>query len=247
LGHRHAFGKAVPQNGKGHLLGHIVDLGRDVADTSARTYQTNARQLYHTDSCDIVSLLCVQKAKTGGLSSLVSSVTIYNEMLKRYPDLVKVLFTPFQTDRREEVPSGRKPFYSVPIFNWYEDLFTAQYTRRYVESAQRFPEVGPYSPIRMEALNTLDAMANDPALNLHMAFEPGDMQFVHNHQIMHDRTAYEDWPGKKRHLLRLWLCPPNGRPLPPVFEEKLNGPPTIGDRGGIRLAGATPNVPLEPE
>ena len=80
-----------------------------------------------------------------------------------------------------------------------------------------------------------------------MAFEPGDMQFVHNHQIMHDRTAYEDWPDRKRHLLRLWLCPPDGRPLPLSFEEKLNGPITIGDRGGIYLAGVKPNVPLQPE
>ena len=128
------FGLPLPQNGKGHLLGHIADLSRSGADVTARTYQTTERQLYHTDSCDIVSLLCVQKAKSGGYSSLVSSVTIFNEMLQRRPDLAAQLSRPYQTDRREEVPPRQRPFYSVPIFNWHDSMFTAQYTRRYVES-----------------------------------------------------------------------------------------------------------------
>ncbi len=80
-----------------------------------------------------------------------------------------------------------------------------------------------------------------------MDFEPGDIQLLHNHQILHDRTDFEDWPEpeRKRHLLRLWLCPPDGRPMPEVFAQRW-GSVEIGNRGGIRVAGATLHAPLEP-
>ena len=57
---------------------------------------------------------------------------------------------------------------------------------------------------------------------------------------------YEDWaePERKRHLLRLWLCPPNGRPLPPVFADRYGGT-EIGNRGGIVLPGVSMTTPLE--
>ena len=73
------IGKARSQNAMGHILGHVRDLGRDaVNDKNARIYQTRERQNFHTDSCDVVSLLCLKTSKTGGASALVSSMTIYN-------------------------------------------------------------------------------------------------------------------------------------------------------------------------
>lgn len=238
------FGQTVPQNGKGHLLGHVIDMGRHEHDTNSRIYQTSARQTYHVDTCDIVSLLCLQKAKSGGLSSLVSAVTIYNEMLARRPDLVPVLFRLFDADRRGEVPPGRNPYYTAPVFSWHEGELTAQMVRRYIDSARRFPELSPLRPEEIEALDFFEALADE--LAMFMDFQPGDMQFVHNHQILHDRTAFEDFPDKKRHLLRLWLCPPDGRPLPESFADKYNGRIEIGDRGGMFIEGATLHAPLEP-
>lgn len=240
------FGGPVPQNAKGHLLGHVIDLGRDPEDVNSRIYQTTARQTFHCDSCDIVSLLCLRKAKSGGLSSLVSSVTIYNEMSKRRPDLAALLFEPFDADRRGEIPAGRNPYYTTPIFNWHEELLTTQFVRRYIDSARRFCDLAPLTPTQTEALDLFEALTNDDALKLDMAFEPGDMQFVHNHQILHDRTEFVDWPDKKRHLLRLWLCPPDGRPLPASYEDKYNGDLAVGNRGGIYLPDATLHAPLEP-
>jgi hypothetical protein len=38
-----------------------------------------------------------------------------------------------------------------------------------------------------------------------MNFEPGDVQLISNHTVVHARTAYEDAPESERHLLRLWL------------------------------------------
>jgi hypothetical protein len=240
------FGRPRSQNAKGHLLGHVRDVGYDLNDPNVRTYQTTKRQYYHTDSVDFVALLCVRKAKSGGLSSLVSSVTAYNEMRARRPDLVEVMFEPFYVDRRGEVPPGMEPWFALPIFSWHEGALTTIYVRRYIESAQRFPEVPRLTARQIEALDVFDAILEDPRVHLQMAFEPGDIQLVHNHQILHDRTEFEDWPDppRKRHLLRLWLCPPDGRPLPPAFAARY-GSVTIGDRGGIVVNDTKLHAPLE--
>jgi hypothetical protein len=241
------FGSARSQNGKGHVLGHVRDLGIDATkDPTARVYQTNERQTYHTDSCDVVGLLCLKTAKSGGASALVSSMTIYNEMLKRRPDLLPCLFEPLHTDRRGEVPAGQKPWHDIPVYNWYQGRLSALYARRYIESARRFPEVPALTRQQTEALDLFDSLAEDPAINMQMAFQPGDMQWVHNHTMLHDRTAFEDWPEpeRKRHLLRLWLAVPGARPLPKIYAERF-GQVDIGDRGGIIVPGAMHNAPLE--
>jgi hypothetical protein len=240
------WGRLRSQNRHGHLLGHVKDLGLTSQDPIVRIYQTKERQHYHTDSCDVVGLLCLQPAKSGGLSSLVSSVTIFNEMRARRPDLARVLFDPIETDRRGEVPTGQKPYFSIPVFNWYEGLLSTIYHRNYIDSARRFPDVRPLSPQQIETLDLFDALANDPALNFQMGFQAGDIQLVHNQTLLHDRTAFEDWPepDRKRHLLRLWLAPENARPLPPVFAQRY-GSVIPGQRGGIEVPGTRYTIPWE--
>src|SRR5204863_9978925 len=100
---------------------------------------------------------------------------IYNEMLKRRPDLLPCLFEALHTDRRGEVPAGQMPWHDIPVFNWHEGRLSALYSRRYIESARRFPEVAPLTPQQIEALDLLDDLAEDPAISLQMAFRPGDM------------------------------------------------------------------------
>ena len=240
------LGSARSQNGKGHVLGHVQDLGLDVNDPNVRIYQTHERQTYHTDSCDIVGLLCLKTAKSGGLSALVSSTTIFNEMRRQRPDLLKLLFQPIATDRRGEVPEGQKPYFEIPVFNWHKGFLTAIYQRQYVDSAQRFADAPRISPQLKEALDLFDALTNDPKLNMFMAFQPGDVQLVHNHTMLHDRTAFEDWPEpeRRRHLLRLWLAADEARPLPEVFSQRY-GSVTVGDRGGIIVRGTRLQAPLE--
>ena len=228
------LGNLRMQNAEGDLLGHVRDLGKSSDDPNTRIYETRERQTHHTDSCDVVGLLCLRAAKSGGLSSLVSSTTIFNEMRRRRPDLLNVLLEPIETDRRGEVPEGCKPYFTIPVFNYHAGLISAIYQRQYIESARRFPGVPPLTPLQIQALDLFDALANDPKLNLMMELQPGDIQLVHNHTILHDRTAFEDYaePERKRHLLRLWLAPPNARPLPEVFAERY-GSITPGDRGGV--------------
>ena len=241
------LGKAVSQNAQGHLLGHVIDVGRDENDPTARIYQTNARQFYHADSCDIVGLLCLRKAREGGLSTIVSSPTLFNEMCKRAPDLVDELFQPFHVDRRGEVPEGANPWYEVPIFNWHEGALTTYYVRRYIVSARRFDVVPPLTDRQIAAFDVFDEICDDPQIRLSMDFEPGDIQLLHNHQILHDRTGYTDFddPDQRRYLLRLWLCPEKGRSLPPAYKQRW-GSIEVGDRGGIRVPGVKLVAPLEP-
>ncbi len=240
------FGSARSQNAKGHLMGHVKDMGLHSDDPNVRVYQTRERQLFHTDSVDIVALMCLQPARSGGLSSIVSSVAVHNEMAQRRPDLAAELYEPFLVDRRGEVPEGMKPWFALPVFNRFDGELTTIYTRRYIESARRFPEVPALTPKQVEALDLFDSLCNSDEFRLDMAFEAGDMQFLCNHVILHDRTAFEDWPEpeRRRHLLRLWLCPPEGRRLPEAFAARY-GSIRAGDRGGIVVKDAVPVVPLE--
>jgi hypothetical protein len=240
------LGNLRMQNAEGHLLGYVRDLGRSSDDPNTRIYQTRERQTHHTDSYDVVGLLCLQAAKSGGLSSLVSSTTIFNEMRSRRPDLLRVLMEPIETDRRGEVPEGGKPYFKIPVFNYHMGQVSAIYQRQYIESARRFPGVAPLTPIQIEALDLFDELANDPKLTLMMELQPGDIQLVHNHTILHDRTAFEDYPEpeRKRHLLRLWLAPPTARPLPEVYAERF-GSITPGDRGGVVVRGSKPTIPFQ--
>jgi hypothetical protein len=154
-------------------------------------------------------------------------------------------------DRRGEVPAGQKPFFMIPVFSWLPgqgaDGLTVFYQRQYFDSGQRFADAPRLTPQDVEALDAFDALANDPRLNFSMRLVPGDMQFVHNHVLLHDRTAFEDWPERerRRHLLRLWLACPEARVLPPAFAARY-GSIEIGDRGGIVVPGTRLCVPLEP-
>jgi len=243
------LGRFRSQNAKGHLLGHVKDLGLDIRDPNVRYYQTNRALEYHTDSVDVVGLLCLQTAKAGGASYLASSMTVFNEILRRRPDLVPALFEPFPTDRRGEVPEGMKPWFDIPIYHWHAERLSCIYVRQYIESAQEhFPEARRLSAAQVEAMDLIDELCNDPAIHLAMDFRPGDVQLLHNHQILHARGDFENWPEpeRHRHLLRLWVAPREARPLPDVFAPRY-GSVTPGERGGIVVKGTTPRVPLEAE
>ena len=240
------WGEPVSQNGKGHVLGHVKDLGLDYADPQARGYQTSARLPYHTDSSDIVGLLCLKKSKSGGLSSLVSTTTIFNEMVKRRPDLAAVLMQPVFRTRWGEVPEGRKPYYGTAPFSLVDGRVICTYVRSAVRKAQLMDVVPRVTAEQEEAMDLFDSLANDPALHLDMTFEPGDIQMVCNHSVAHSRTAYEDFPelDKRRHLLRLWLACPDGPKLPDAFTGEHQGQTKSGRPNGIQVPGVPLVAPL---
>lgn len=236
-----------PQNASGHRLGHVIDQGVDADDPAVRIYQTNQRQTFHTDGADAVGLLCVRTAKHGGESMLVSVEETVAEMDRRRPGLSDRLFEPVATDRRGEEAPGERPFFTIPVLSREGGRLTVCYQRQYIESAQRFSGAPRLDDEYVAALDLFDDVMNDPDVHLRLEFRPGDMQFVHNHALLHDRTGFVDHsePDRRRHLLRVWLTLPGDRPLVPAFAERY-GTTAVGERGGVLAGLDTPAFPLYP-
>lgn len=195
------------QNPRGDLLGHVRD---ERKSGDIRLYETAHDIAFHCDAADVVGLLCLHAAKHGGASRIASSVTVFNELVRRSPRLAERLFRPFHLDTHGEggvrsvpVPPARFAGGELRTF-WHSDYF---------RSAEHVPGVPPFTAEERELLDTYDAIAADPAIHLDMELEPGDIQLLSNHTQIHARTAYQDWPeaGRRRHLLRLWLSLPGPR------------------------------------
>lgn len=233
----HHLGRPISQNAQGHLLGHVKDHGnKSIDDPHTRGYQTTAELGFHVDHCDYVGLLCLRTAKSGGASRVASSVTLYNRMLAQRPDLVEALCQDFYFTRHGEVPPGGQPWYTQPVFAFEQGYFSARGVSSYIRKAQGLPGVPPFTPIQEEAMALYRKTVAECAVNL--AFEPGDIQFLHNHVILHSRNAYEDWSetNRKRHLMRLWLADDAGRPLPDSVRRNFRG---------VVVAGFKPTVPFD--
>jgi hypothetical protein len=198
----------VRQNAAGHLLGHVRDEGIPRRDPSVRLYQTTERQDFHTDGADIVGLLCLHQALSGGQSRIASAPAVYNRILERRPDLLDVLYEPMFWDRNGEESPGDDPFFALPVLNEVGGSPRMFFIGWYIRDAQRHPEVPRLTAAQLEAIELIERTANDPELYLPMDFEPGDVQLISNAKILHCREAYEDHPepASRRHLLRLWLA-----------------------------------------
>ena len=201
------LGRPGAQNRAGDLLGHVRDSGAAAEDPMVRLYQTPANIDYHCDAADVVGLLCLKKAKSGGASRIVSSVTVFNELVLRHPELVERLFEPFWLDVREEGSADGGRAFPVPPCRYANGMLRTFYHADYFRSATRHADVPDLAPGERDLLDTYEAIASEPGIYLDMDLEPGDIQLLSNHTNLHARTSYVDHddPTERRHLLRLWL------------------------------------------
>ncbi|MGE0315349.1 MAG: TauD/TfdA family dioxygenase [Lautropia sp.] len=216
------LGTPVCQNPRGELLGVVAAVG-DPQDRNTRVYQTNAYLPYHGDLSDVVGLLSVRQAKSGGVSSLVSVAAIYNEIVERHPEYLGLYYKPwFFAHLGDEKPTPS------PIFSVHQGKLSCRYLRQYIELGHALQGVA-LSRVEVEALDLFDAITNDPAVRLDMMLEPGDIQFANNYAVLHSRTRFEDHedPALRRRLLRLWLKMPNARVLAPDFPGRNGFPPPL--------------------
>ncbi len=232
------FGEAVSQNGKGHLLGHVKDLGTDYADAEIRGYQTRAHMGFHADQCDILALCCLHPSKSGGAHRVCSSVALHNEMMRQYPDLVKELAWKFYWSRHGEIPQDEDPWYRQAVFTYHQGCLSVRGVSSHVAKAQDLPGVPKFTPAQIEAIDMFKALAAELAFEV--KFQLGDMLFMLQHVTLHSRTAFEDWPEpeRKRHILRMWLTTHGARPLPAEFAQQS---------AGIRVPGVSLRAPLDAE
>ena len=201
------LGSAVSQNAAGDLLGHVRDTGADADDPAVRLYKTRVELGFHSDGADVVGLLCLRQGKEGGALRLVSTASLYNELLRRRADLVPLLYEPFYWDRNEEQGPGEDPYFQLPICHATDGGVGLFYIPWYIRKAQRHDAVPRMTDAQHELLDLIDEVAEDPALHVAMQLEPGEINWLKNNTALHSRTAYVDYdePARKRHLLRLWL------------------------------------------
>jgi len=243
------WGEALSQNGKGHVLGHVADLGVNLNDASARGYQSKAELRFHVDGGDVVALLCLKPAKSGGLSRIASSTTVWNQIVRRRPDLAAELLAPFHLSRWGEVGAGQQRSAKLRLFSPCAGRLMVVYIMSAIEKAQAFDEVPRLTGAQAEALALVNTLAGDDAIRLDMDFRPGDTQFLCNHSILHARTDYEDHPEpqRRRHLLRQWFGCADGPELPADVLHGFQGATASGRPAGIRVPGVPLSAPLQPE
>jgi hypothetical protein len=213
------LGGPQEQDGAGNRMHSVTNTGLRVEKTnSVRSYQTDDELTFHNNGCDAFMLLCIRPALSGGVSKLVSVAHLYNEVLRRRPDLIEVLEQPFHFDTRGQHRDGLK-VQSVPVFNFHYGQLSALYKRRYLRSAQELPGVPRWTAAQQQAIELIETLCEDPEVQLSFYMQAGDIQITNNYTVLHVRTKYRDYPdpASRRHLLRAWLTLPNGRPLPPAF------------------------------
>jgi len=251
------LGTSVYQNAKGEIMGEVrdetglptqtyapIEAGR-ITSSRARARSTGPLR-WHTDRCDVIALLCVRNARAGGVSKLTSIVTIFNEILRRRPDLLELLCQDYWRARpSDEDGQTTARAFALPVFGVRDGKLTCQYSRTYVEQAQEFPEVPRLTPAQVEALDLLAEVAEDVCL--YSPFVPGDLQLLNNHVIFHGRTAYEDDSAshQERLLLRLWFSMPNSRRLPTGFGGFWGSAEGGAIRGGVIQPGTGDRMPLK--
>ncbi len=220
------LGDPWPQNKYGHMMGDVTDQGKRRDDPTVRGNEIGLVGLdYHTDGSDLVGLMCLRRAKTGGLSCVANVVAIYSELVKTRPDLVEALYQPLPWDFRGEQPKGGPNFYTRSVFTEHDGRLFVRFVPQYIKASQRHPEAPRLSPLAVEALDAVSAMARDPQFNVYMELPPGSMQFINNYHVLHGRMAYEDdvANGYKRHLKRLWLATRYLKSRPENFANGAQG------------------------
>ena len=201
------LGTPLYQNPQGDLLGHVYDHGRTYGNIDVRGYETSAYLPYHTDAGDMVGLLCLRRGLEGGLSSIVSSVTVHNEILAQHPEFLGLLYNGFYYIRREAALTERgvseRP---IPVFGYADGMVSCRYIRNQINAGAVKREI-PLTTFERAALDYLDEQTRRADLRLDMDLQPGDIQLINNYTILHSRTGFVDGPEphQKRHMLRLWL------------------------------------------
>lgn len=234
------IGGAESQNIKGELIQEIRDHGFDYTKSEHRGSMSSAELRPHCDITDVVGLLCLRTAKHGGASTIRSAMTIYNEVLSDHPEFLDALHEGFAFELDGKGPTGHpnEVTHRIPTFSWHEGYLACRFNQKAIEGGAVKADA-PLDALQQAAINFVGDTAIRADVELSMQFQPGDIQWLNNHVILHSRTAYEDHPEpeRKRLLLRLWLNHAGARPLDDDFANKaLNGP-----RKGVRKRDHTYN------
>jgi hypothetical protein len=208
------LGNPAVQSVLGDRLGYVESKEGDPVN---RGYRGLGELSMHTDSYEIVGLMCVRKAVSGGESALVSSLAIHNEILKNRPDLLDALYEGYyhssEEARATDTPvTDRK----IPIYSCVGDIVSCTVSAAHIRAAATVLNV-PLPQELAEALDYFILQSKREDLGLRFMLEPGEILIWNNYTNLHSRTAFTQSSAMKRLLLRLWLTVPNGRPVDPAI------------------------------
>ena len=211
------MGKAVSQNVHGETLTDVRDYGKPMHGKKVRSYETNANLKLHTDRAEMVGLLCLRPARSGGLSSVCSSIAVYNAMLAEHPDLLEPLFTGPHCVRNEA--AGKSFFYRMPVLSIEDGALSCRYSRNNLDTAMRYG--APYTQAEKDAIDMFDRYAADPGFCLDMMLQRGEIQLINSFTTLHARTEFEDFSeeDRRRCMVRFWLTTNTRRPLAGHFAD----------------------------
>ena len=216
------LGRAISQNVYGDMLGHVFDHGNeDPAAVRTRGYQTNASLDFHVDRADMTSLLCLRQGRSGGLSRVVSSMSVHNAILDQHPELLPPLYEGLPYIVTEA--AGVMKTWNGPVFGVTNGVLSCSFRRGTIQKAIDSPSI-TLSPLKASALACIDETMNDSSLVFQMKLQPGDIQFVNNYTVLHARTAFDDEDSsKRRHVVRLWLKFFTSRPSSDYIRDQYKG------------------------
>jgi hypothetical protein len=243
------FGAPVSQSKKFDFIGHVTDKQSDISRPNQRGYESRAALPFHSDRCDLLSLLCIHPARRGGETRLVSAVSAFGQLQRSHPNLASLLTQPFPFDRRDDIGGGERGWTMLAPFSCLNATFVSRYVRRFIESSQRFSDAPRLTKQQIEAMNALDRYLEEKGQSLDLSLESGDLLLIDNHRLLHARSEYTDVASSsedKRLLLRLWLAYEDSPTLPIAHQE------TYGRvEGGVYRGGVWPdgfplsNVPAD--
>ncbi|MEM7251302.1 MAG: TauD/TfdA family dioxygenase [Pseudomonadota bacterium] len=229
------LGWAETQDAAGRVIHDVRDIGQKFgANDTIRYFQTSQAIEFHNDGADMFALCCHRAGREGGRSLLLSAVEVFNRIADREPALAVTLQENFYFDARGQHPNGDQ-CQVHPIYSYHAGQLNIILKVAYIRSAQRFPDVPRLTKRQEAALDLLAKVLKEPDVALEFDAKPGDVIIASNHSLLHGRTAYEDASDQdaRRHMLRLWLTLPNGRPLPPHYQNTREFGPTFARREAL--------------
>lgn len=231
-----AIGTHRSQSYRGDLIGDVRDIGTGISGRTGRGYTSNSELSFHADACDVSGLFFLQTAKEGGVTRIASAVTTHDRIAQRRPDLLDELYRPLPWSWQGNQPDGEPGWYLMPVFGRIGGRVSCAYVRTNILLAADNAGAPPLTDHQVEAVERVRSTASEPDMWVERRFAPGAMLFVHNHTVLHLRTAFVDWDDadRKRHVLRSWLSLPNNRQLPPSFASFFGDTAAGALRGGYR-------------
>jgi len=218
----------------------LPEFGTELDEISVRGYKTSAQLTPHCDTGDLLSLLCVRPAKEGGINNISCSMAIHNELLMGWPELLEPLYRGFYYNIRGNGPEGKYKdvtAHRVPVFSAHNGILSCRYNQKAILTAQELPNSEALSEIEQQAINKVAelAMRDDIRFDIHL--KAGDLAFLNNHTVLHNRSQYIDYDeeSRRRLLLRQWINQYEVRELTCDFADYYN----TGPRKGPAIHGRT--------